>query len=134
MDKDKKHRLFEMIGPEVKRTAVLLYDIIEEHGRIPKSEHTLQSLLDGNQEALRIIKNPEKMKEVLFVLQTATDSFMEHAENLMHDKRRTLQEKAKISLDIANAVLKAEKEVRIQELKNISDLMHNRGLAMDINI
>jgi len=86
-----------------------------------------------NDKALKVLKNPEKMRQVLFIIQEATDKYMEDAKKKLSDPRRSIQEKAQDSLDIAQAIIRAEKKLRELELYNVVGLK-SRGMSVIIDV
>ena len=70
-------------------------------------------------EALEILKDPNGLKEVLYLLQEATDSFMDETGRLLDDPRMSAQEKAEEALSIAKIIIETEKRIRETELYNI---------------
>lgn len=79
-------------------------------------------------EASKVLRDPEKLKQVLFIVQEATDEYMNDVRTKMADPRRTVQQKAQDALDIATEIIKAEKKIREQELYNMVGLK-SRGLG-----
>lgn len=86
-----------------------------------------------NDKALKVLKNPEKLKKVLFIIQEATDKYMDEARKKLADPRRTVQEKAQEALDIAQAIIRAEKTIRELEMYNIVGLK-SRGMSVIIDV
>lgn len=70
-------------------------------------------------EALEILKDPNGLKEVLYILQEATDNFMDETGKLLDDPRMSTQEKAEEALNIAKIIIETEKKIRETELYNI---------------
>lgn len=95
---------------------------------------SLDKVFANDPEVMRVIKDPILVKQVILVLQETTDQFMAKAEELLNDERKSVQQRAQVALDVANKVLEAEKKLRIKELKNISEMMGNRGLGMDLSV
>lgn len=81
-----------------------------------------------NERVLKVLKNPEKLRKVLFLIQEATDQYMEEARKKLSDPRRTIQAKAKDALDIAQAIIKAEKKLRELEMYSVVGLK-TRGMS-----
>ena len=73
------------------------------------------------------------MRQVLFIIQEATDKYMEDAKKKLSDPRRSIQEKAQDSLDIAQAIIRAEKKLRELELYNVVGLK-SRGMSVIIDV
>ncbi|GEM_PF-5897878 len=86
-----------------------------------------------NDKALKVLKSPEKLRQVLFIIQEATDKYMEDAKKKLSDPRRSIQEKAQDSLDIAQAIIRAEKKLRELELYNVVGLK-SRGMSVIIDV
>ncbi|MBI3590436.1 MAG: hypothetical protein HY094_03535 [Candidatus Melainabacteria bacterium] len=80
-------------------------------------------------QASKVLKDPEKLKQVLFIVQEATDEYMDEAKKKLSDPRRTVQEKAQDALNIAQAIINAEKKIRELELYNAIGLK-NRGMSV----
>ena len=70
----------------------------------------------SDKEAMEILKNPGRLKEVLYILQETTDAYMAEAQTKINDKRRSVQEQAQEALDFAAAVIEAERKIRELEL------------------
>lgn len=83
----------------------------------------------NDNEALEVLQNPEKLKQVLFIIQEATDEYMDEVKKKLSDQRRGVQEKAKDALSIAQAIINAEKKIRELELYNIVGLK-SRGMSV----
>lgn len=81
----------------------------------------------NDHEASTVLKDPEQLKQVLFIIQEATDKYMNEVRTKMADPRRTVQQKAQDALDIATAIIAAEKKIRELELYNIIGLK-SRGM------
>ena len=81
----------------------------------------------NDHEASTVLKDPEQLKQVLFIIQEATDKYMNDVRTKMSDPRRTVQQKAQDALDIATAIIAAEKKIRELELYNIIGLK-SRGM------
>ena len=86
-----------------------------------------------NDKALKVLKSPEKLRQVLFIIQEATDKYMEDAKKKLSDPRRSIQDKAQDSLDIAQAIIRAEKRLRELELYNVVGLK-SRGMSVIIDV
>ena len=82
-----------------------------------------------NNKAMKVLKDPEKLKQVLFIVQEATDEYMDEAKKKLSDPRRTIQEKAQDALNIAQAIINAEKKIRELELYNAIGLK-SRGMSV----
>ena len=78
-------------------------------------------------EAMKVLKDPEKLKQVLFIVQETVNEYMNDVKSKINDPRKSVQEKAQISLDIAQKIIEAEKKIRELELYNSVGLK-NRGL------
>lgn len=130
----KVHGKFRNIGLDVRNSSLKVIMAIQEHGRIPKSERGFMKLFGNDKEMMRVVKDPEKMKQLLYIIQETTDEFVNRAESLMNDPNRSVQEKAQMALDIANTILLVEKEVRVAELKQVSEMIGNRGMGLDFSV
>ena len=86
-----------------------------------------------NDKASRILKDPEELKDILFIIQETTDEYMEEVRRKLADPRRSVQEKAKEALSIAQAIIAAEKTIRELELYNIVGLK-SRGMSVITDI
>ena len=83
----------------------------------------------NDKEVLEVLKDPEELKKVLFIVQEATDEYLDQAKKKLSDPRRTIQEKAKDALNIAQAIITAEKKLRELELYNVIGLK-SRGMSV----
>ena len=75
------------------------------------------------------MKKNEQLIKVLLVLQEATDNFMDKAQELLKEKGAVAQKKAEAVLNIAEAIIVSEKEIRALELQN-QLVLHDRGLSI----
>lgn len=82
-----------------------------------------------NDKALKVLKDPAKLKQVLFIIQEATDEYMNDVKQKLADTTRSAQQKAQDSLSIAQAIIKAEKRIRELEIYNIVG-MKSRGMSV----
>ena len=82
-----------------------------------------------NDKACKVLKDPEKLKQVLFIIQESTDEYMDEVKKKLADPRRSVQEKAQDALNIAQAIIKAEKKIRELELYNVVGLK-SRGMSV----
>src|SRR3989338_8896107 len=71
-------------------------------------------------------KKNDQLIKVLLVLQEATDNFMDKAQELLKEKGAVAQKKAEAVLNIAEAIIESEKEIRALELQN-QLVLHDRG-------
>ncbi len=108
------------LGDDIKRTGQKIMDKLNEKGSFSAIDFA------GDKEAMDVLNDPEKLTKVLLTLQEATDQFMEETQNLLNDPRKSAQEKAEATLNIATAVIEAEKFMRIQELQNQSYTVQGR--------
>ena len=83
----------------------------------------------NDKETFDVLSDPEKLNEVLFILQEATDSYMEETRKKLADPRRSVQQKAQDALDIATAVIEAEKKIRELQIYNVIALKE-RGMTI----
>ncbi len=81
----------------------------------------------NNAKAAKVLKDPEKLKQVLFIIQETTDAYMNEVRSKLADPRRTVQQKAQDALDIAQKIIEAEKSVRELEMYNIVGIK-SRGM------
>lgn len=81
----------------------------------------------NNAEAIEVLKDPEQLKQVLFIIQETVDEYMNEVKSKLNDPRKSVQEKAQEALDIAQKIIEAEKKIRELELYN-SVGMKNRGM------
>lgn len=115
-DLKKKHKLDDATT----NTAKKIMTQIKEKGSFSARDFAL------DKEAFETINNTETLKKVLFVLQEGTDNFMEEAKLKLSDPRRSVQQKAQETLNIATAVVEAEKQIRILELNKQSEQVQGR--------
>lgn len=81
----------------------------------------------NDMEVSKVLKDPEKLQKVLFIIQETTDQYMAEARSKMNDKRRSVQKQAQEALQIATAIIEAEKKMRELELYNTVELQ-GRGM------
>lgn len=86
-----------------------------------------------DKQAMEVLTDPAKLKQVLFIIQEATDTYLNEAQKNLADPRKSAQEKAQEALDIATAIITAEKKIRELELYNIVDLKR-RGMSVIIDV
>lgn len=92
-----------------------------------KDKGTFSALDFANDhEALEVINNMETLRQVLFILQEGTDRFMKETQEKLNDPRRSIQQLAQDTLDIATAIIEAEKCIRQAELHGLSDKTQGR--------
>ena len=89
----------------------------------------LTKYFSKDKEAFDVLNDPQKLTKVLLVMQEATDSFMKKAQEQLKDPRRTMQQKAQKTLEIAKSIIKAERLIRELELYNLHSLK-KRGLRL----
>ena len=80
-----------------------------------------------NAMAAKVLKDPEKLKQVLFIIQETTDKYMNEVKAKLSDKRRSIQDKAQDALNIAQAIIEAEKKIRELEMYNVVGIK-SRGM------
>ncbi|MBI1857640.1 MAG: hypothetical protein HYR97_00760 [Candidatus Melainabacteria bacterium] len=73
-------------------------------------------------EVMEALKDPDTLHEVLFILQDTTDHFMNETSKLLDDSRASVQEQAQKTLELAKAIMEAEKKIREAELYNAVSL------------
>ena len=81
----------------------------------------------NDKEAIEVLQDPALLKQVLFIIQEATDQYMEETRKKLADPRRTVQQKAQDALKIATAIIAAERKIRELELYNAIGLK-SRGM------
>lgn len=76
-----------------------------------------------------VLNDPEKLKQVLFIIQDAADDYMNQVQTKLSDPRSKMQEEAQIALDIATKIIEAEKNIRELELYNFVGIK-SRGMSI----
>jgi len=89
----------------------------------------LLKTFSGNKQVMEVLNDPEKLKIVLFMIQDAADEYMNEAQALLEDNRKSSQEKAEAALNIAQSIIEAEKALRELELYNFVGLK-SRGMSV----
>ena len=84
-------------------------------------------------EASKVLKDSEKLQQVLYIIQETTDEYMEKAKAKLNDKRRSVQEKVQETLNMAEVIIAAEKKIRELELYNIVEVQ-GRGMSVITDI
>ncbi len=82
----------------------------------------------NDREAMEILNDPERFKTVLFMIQESADAYMNEAQALLEDNRKSSQEKAEEALKIAQAIIEAEKSLRELEMYNFIGIK-SRGMS-----
>lgn len=88
---------------------------------------TLLKHFTNDKEAFEVLMDPDKLIQVLSIVQEATDTYMEETRKKLNDPRRSVQEQAKEALELAECIIEAEKKLRELELYNIVGLK-SRGM------
>ena len=114
---------YKDIDERVFNTAKKILTVIKEKGSISLSDFS------KDDEANKVMKKNEQLIKVLLVLQEATDNFMDKAQELLKEKGAVAQKKAEAVLNIAEAIIESEKEIRALELQN-QLVLHDRGLSI----
>ena len=78
-------------------------------------------------EISKVLKDPEQLKQVLYIIQETVDEYMNEVKSKLDDPRKSVQKKAQEALDIAQAIIEAEKKIRELELYNRVG-MKSRGM------
>lgn len=76
-----------------------------------------------------VLNDPEKLKQVLFLIQDAADDYMNEVQSKLSDPRAKIQEQAQEALDIATKIIEAEKKIRELELYNFVGIK-SRGMSI----
>lgn len=83
----------------------------------------------NDRQVSEVLNDPEKLKQVLFLIQDAADDYMNEVQAKLSDPRPKIQEEAQVALDIATKIIEAEKNIRELELYNFVGIK-SRGMSV----